>query len=112
MRQGNDLRTTVFITLLEALTGFSKTFAHISRQPLTLSRSVVTHDGETEVVKGQGMPTRNVAGTSNPSVDFGDLYVTYKVQYPVKLSDDEKELIRRGLSNVVTWKYESPAVAQ
>lgn len=114
-RKGHHLETTIYLTLLEALTGFSKTFIHISKKPFTRTRTTVTHDGEVDIIKGLGMPIR-IAQSSNDrdqsSSQFGDLYIIYRVQFPAALSDASRRLVTEALQDVVDWKYEIPQPSQ
>lgn len=82
-RKGDNLHMWVEISLREALLGFEQTFKHLDGHEVKVSKdgSKVTQPGETQRIKGEGMPKY---GT--PS-DFGDLIVTYKVKNPEKLDD-------------------------
>lgn len=70
-REGDNLRTTVEISLQEviiknkesyfnspkqALLGFEKTLEHLDGHKVTLKRDFVTQPGDVEKIKGQGMP--------------------------------------------------------
>lgn len=106
-RKNNNLYTTVYITVLEALTHFSKTFNHINKKPFTLSKSNVTHDGEVVTLPGLGMPIKT-SQSSNQGIKqqaYGDLVVTYRVKYPIFLSAEDQQLIKQALKNVTQWKY-------
>lgn len=55
-RDKNDLRTTVKITLKQALLGFEKELVHLDNRKIKLSRTKVTKPGEIEKIRGEGMP--------------------------------------------------------
>lgn len=103
-RRGNDLHTTVYLTLLESLIGFTKSFPSIKKTPLLISRTSVTHDGEIEAISGYGMPIRDLTN-SKSSVNFGFLYITYRIQFPVALNDESKNLIKKALEGIQTFVH-------
>jgi DnaJ family protein A protein 2 len=77
-RSNDDLFTTVSLTLLEALTGFTRVIQHLDRRKLVLrSRpgEVFSHNS-VRVFQGQGMPN-----VSNP-MTRGRLFVRFQVQFP------------------------------
>jgi DnaJ-related protein SCJ1 len=75
-RRGNDLYTKLTISLVEALTGFTKSINHLDEVPVSFRRSGVTQYGLVDTIIGAGMPLLD-----NPE-EFGDLYVEYVVQFP------------------------------
>jgi len=80
-REQNDLKTTVVITLKQALLGFEKELTHLDNRKLKLSRKgKITKPGEVEKIRGEGMPVYEA------SSDKGDLIITYQVELPKKLS--------------------------
>ncbi len=85
-RVGNDLYTTQNIDLYTALLG-----GEIEIKTLTgkvkLTLKPETQNDVKVKLKGKGMPVYKKKNA------FGDLYVTYKVNMPTKLSDEEKKLI-------------------
>ena len=58
-RKGNDLYTTLTLTLEEALLGFNKEIDHLDDHIVTIEKTRVTQPGEIEVIKGEGMPLHN-----------------------------------------------------
>mmetsp|Transcript_3712 Transcript_3712/g.3436 ORF Transcript_3712/g.3436 Transcript_3712/m.3436 type:complete len:268 (-) Transcript_3712:6-809(-) len=91
-REGEDLRTTVKISLKEALLGFSRTLKHLDGHEVKLNRVSTTRPGYTQKIIGEGMPHFNF------NVERGDLYVKYEVEFPNKLSEEQKELFREFFS--------------
>lgn len=90
-RDGNDLRTTVNITLLQALVGFKKTIKHLDGHLVDIGSEGVTKPKEVRKFKGEGMPLH----LSNKK---GNLYVTFEVIFPTSLTDEQKSKIKEILS--------------
>jgi len=90
-RRGNDLYTTVHISLKEALLGFVHTLVHLDGHEVILR----SKDGEIIIprqeiiVKDEGMPHHN-----NPS-EHGDLYVKYRIDMPTSLTVDTQEWLAK-----------------
>lgn len=55
IRDGDNLFTTIQITLLEALVGFSKSFEHVDGHAVVINKKDVTYCGEMFAVKGEGI---------------------------------------------------------
>ncbi|TFK49892.1 DnaJ-domain-containing protein [Heliocybe sulcata] len=78
-RSGNDLLTTVKITLSEALLGFSRILVtHLDGRGVRVSSppNKVLKFGETIVLRGEGMPVYK-----RPE-EKGDLYVVFQIEMP------------------------------
>ncbi|KAJ7593544.1 hypothetical protein C8J56DRAFT_931326 [Mycena floridula] len=78
-RSGNDLLTTVTITLSEALLGFSRiVITHLDGRGVKVSTPAgkILKSGDAIVVRGEGMPVHKFPDTK------GDLYVAFKIQMP------------------------------
>ncbi|CAL9206132.1 unnamed protein product [Musa hybrid cultivar] len=90
-REGNDLHTTVTISLLQALVGFEKTMEHLDEHPLEIGTKGITKPKEVRKFKGEGMPL-------HLSTKRGDLYVTFEVLFPKSLTEDQKNKIKSVLS--------------
>ncbi|GAB2282221.1 DnaJ protein erdj3b [Dionaea muscipula] len=89
-REGNDLRTTVTITLVQALVGFEKTIKHLDDHLVDISSKGITKPKEVRKFKGEGMPLHY----SNKK---GDLYVNFEVLFPTSLTVDQKQKIKEIL---------------
>ncbi|CAM8933244.1 unnamed protein product [Rhodiola kirilowii] len=89
-REGNDLHTTVTITLVQALVGFEKTLKHLDEHPVDIGSKSITKPKEVRKFKGEGMPLHH-------SLKKGDLYVTFEVLFPSSLTDDQKTKIKEIL---------------
>ena len=78
-RSGNDLLTTVHITLSEALFGFSRILVtHLDGRGIHVSSppGKIIKPGESIVAKGEGMPIHK-----HPDAK-GNLYVVFKIDMP------------------------------
>jgi len=86
-RKGSELKTRVHINLKEALIGFEKTLIHLDGHEVHINRlDKVTKPGLMERFKGEGMPVFEQYS------EVGDLMVTYIVELPEKLSEEQKVL--------------------
>ena len=88
-RDGEDLKTTVKISLKEALLGFTRTIKHLDGHEVKLNKVGTTRPGFVQKVIGEGMPHFNFP------LEKGDLFVTYEVEFPKKLSDDQREKFKQ-----------------
>jgi DnaJ family protein B protein 11 len=86
-RVGNDLHMNKTISLVDALTGFSQEFKHLDGHMVTLANAGVTRPGSVQKVAGEGMPIFD-------SSKKGDLYVTYTVEFPASLTEEQKVAVR------------------
>ncbi|XP_010268041.1 PREDICTED: dnaJ protein ERDJ3B [Nelumbo nucifera] len=89
-REGNDLHTTVTITLVQALVGFEKTIKHLDEHQVDIGSKGITKPKEVRKFKGEGMPL-------HLSTKKGDLYVTFEVLFPSSLTEDQKTKIKAAL---------------
>ncbi len=85
-RDEDDLRMELPVALHEALLGAEVTVPTLKGR-VALRIPPETQNGRTIRLAGQGMP--------RASGGNGDLYVTVKVVLPTKLSDDDRESIRK-----------------
>lgn len=76
-------------TLLQ--TGFSLELAHVDGHKFTIDVDGVTECDHVMRVPGKGMPRRSGRG-------FGDLYITFEVDFPDTLTDSQKASIRKILT--------------
>jgi len=84
-REGNNLYLTYFIDLIDALVGFEHEFEHFDGHPVTLFNKGITIPGQVVTMKGEGMPVHNT------HKQFGDLIITYQINFPKKLSESQKQ---------------------
>lgn len=90
-REGNDLYTTVTISLLEALVGFEKTMKHLDNHLVDIGMKGITKPKEMKRFKGEGMPLYM-------NSKYGDLYVTFEVSFPRSLTEDQKTKVKEIFS--------------
>ena len=86
-RDRNDLYTTANISLYRAMLG-GEVIVDTFDGKVKLNVKPETQTGTKVKLKGKGFPIYKKEG------EFGDLYVTYNVKLPSKLSDKEKELFK------------------
>mmetsp|Transcript_22563 Transcript_22563/g.42406 ORF Transcript_22563/g.42406 Transcript_22563/m.42406 type:complete len:360 (+) Transcript_22563:2-1081(+) len=91
-RDGDNLYMTVEIPLVDALVGFTHKFKHLDGHEVTIPVTEVTECDHVKKVSGEGMPRRSGNG-------FGDLFVTFEVDFPDKLTDEQKEGIEKLLGS-------------
>ncbi|KAJ8748261.1 hypothetical protein K2173_000833 [Erythroxylum novogranatense] len=89
-REGNDLHTTITVTLVQALVGFEKTIKHLDGHLVEIGTKGIIKPKEVRKFKGDGMPLHF-------STKKGDLYVTYEVLFPKSLTEDQKKKIKEVL---------------
>ena len=91
-REGNDLHTTVTITLLDALVGFSKDIEHLDGHKVAVGSKAVTKPKEVRKLVGEGMPVFE----SNRK---GNLFVMFEVVFPSSLTEEQKVVIAKTLGS-------------
>ncbi|ANH80512.1 molecular chaperone DnaJ [Niabella ginsenosidivorans] len=87
-RKGNDLYADVPLDLYIALLG-GETTTDTMGGKVKLKVAPETQNGTKIRLKGKGFPVYKKEGS------FGDLYITYQVQVPTKLTAKEKELFEQ-----------------
>ena len=90
-RLGNDLYTTVDLNLYTAVLGGEITVDTLSGK-VKLKVAPETQNGDKVKLKGKGFPIYKQEGR------FGDLYITYNIMIPTKLTEKQKQLFTE-LSN-------------
>lgn len=94
---GVDLLTTIRLTLVEALLGFSRTaLTHLDGRHITVSRTRVTRPGDIEVIKEEGMPR-----FQDRSQSKGDLYIRWEVDFPTDAQLMASPEIRHALQTAL-----------
>jgi DnaJ family protein B protein 4 len=90
-RDGDNLRMVIKLSLVEALTGFSKTITTLDGRSLKVNNSnAVIHTGQESRVPNEGMPNSKTGKK-------GDLFVKYEVNFPTSLTTEQKEGIKKLL---------------
>lgn len=84
-RDGSNLYATESLDIYTAILGGEATVATFDGK-VKLNVKPETQNGTKVKLKGKGFPIYKKEG------EFGDLYITYTIEMPTKLSDKEKEL--------------------
>lgn len=92
-RKGDNLETTVHLTLRESLLGFRKVIKQLDGSELVVSHDGITRPFEKRTVQGHGMPVHNVPSTS------GDLIVTYEVDFPTQLTSAQTRAVSEAFTS-------------
>lgn len=87
-RDGDNLIYTLKLSFKESLLGFNKTIQTIDGRTLPISRIQPIQPTETSTYPGQGMPIKN-------SGSRGDMIVKYKIDYPISLTNEQKQAINQ-----------------
>lgn len=87
-RLGNDLYTSSSIDLYTALLGGETTIDTLNGK-VKLKVNAETQNGTKIRLKGKGVPVYKKENQT------GDLYVTYQVQLPTNLTEEQKELFKK-----------------
>jgi DnaJ-class molecular chaperone len=90
-RVGQDLHYDMAITLKEALLGFTKTIQHLDEHQVEVSRTQVTYPGEVVKIANEGFPQHNFPSQK------GQLYVKFTIQFPKKLTEEQKKQVEQLL---------------
>jgi DnaJ family protein B protein 4 len=91
-RESDNLRIKLKLSLAEALTGFKKAIKTLDDRRLSINNSKsVIHPGQESRVANEGMPNSKTGKK-------GDLIITYEVDFPSHLTDEQKELVKKALS--------------
>lgn len=88
-RRGHHLYQELDITLKESLLGFKREIKHLDGRSVMIGMEGLTQPLSRMVVKEEGMPNKNTG-------ENGDLYITFKVNYPQgKLKPELEESIKK-----------------
>ncbi|KAJ5665073.1 Protein psi1 [Penicillium maclennaniae] len=87
-RKGDDLVTSVELSLKEALTGWERIVKTIDGKSIRVSKPGPTQPGHEERFPGLGMVISRKPG------ERGDLVVQVKVKFPTSLDSNTKEVLR------------------
>ncbi|KAI8385659.1 hypothetical protein BD560DRAFT_345523 [Blakeslea trispora] len=92
-RQGDNLCTTLKITLLEALTGFKKSIVKLDGATIvtTSDGTRIFQTGDEDIILGEGMPKEGQSG------ERGDLVIRYQVDFPQKLTPKQRQYLQKAL---------------
>ncbi|KAJ2081795.1 Molecular chaperone (DnaJ super) [Coemansia sp. RSA 988] len=92
-RDGDDLKLDLGLTLDEALCGFKKPVQLLNGKSIQINNSnSVVQPGKVSRMPNYGMPISKQPGR------FGALVITYTVQFPASLTQGQKEMIHKALT--------------
>jgi DnaJ family protein B protein 4 len=86
-RDGNNLKMNLPLSFKESLTGFSKEVTTIDGRRIPFTRSQPVQPNTSTTYPGLGMPISKSPGQR------GDLEITFKVDYPISLTPEQKHAI-------------------
>eukprot|EP01029_Cantina_marsupialis_P028988 TRINITY_DN778318_c0_g1_i1.p1 TRINITY_DN778318_c0_g1~~TRINITY_DN778318_c0_g1_i1.p1 ORF type:complete len:365 (-),score=115.15 TRINITY_DN778318_c0_g1_i1:181-1275(-) len=85
IRNGNDLRMKMEITLKESLLGFKKVLTHLDDHEFVVRKNGITRPGEIMALDDEGMPNHEFAS------EKGRLYIEFIILFPKTLSSEQKK---------------------
>jgi len=91
VRNNDDLKMKMSISLKESLVGFSKKIKHLDGREVVFESKDVIKPGEVKKITGEGMPLRT------DSAKHGDLHIEFDVKFPSTLTDKQKEELKNIL---------------
>ena len=92
VRKGNDLHTTMPISLLDSLVGFAHQIDHVDGHPVGVKKAGISRCSEVVTIKGEGMPKQNGGGKS-----WGNMYVTLDIEFPKTFTEKQRIELRATL---------------
>ena len=90
-RDGNDLITSTKVTLADAIGGTTVSINTLDGRNLPVGVTDIVSPGYELVVPGEGMPIAKEKGNR------GDLKIKFDVQFPTRLTTDQKSALKRVL---------------
>lgn len=97
-REGDHLYMNMEIPLVDALTGFKRDITHLDGSKFTIEVDGVTECDHTMRVPRKGMGRRANRG-------YGDLFITFEVDFPLKFDIETKQQLRQILEPVTSNEY-------
>mmetsp|Transcript_15414 Transcript_15414/g.38839 ORF Transcript_15414/g.38839 Transcript_15414/m.38839 type:complete len:374 (+) Transcript_15414:92-1213(+) len=91
-REGDNLYMEYSIPLVSALTGFTMDLKQLDGETYQITIDDIVECDEILRIPGKGMPRRSGRG-------FGDLFVTFEVEFPAAISPDQKKKLRQILAD-------------
>ncbi len=90
-RDDHDLHLEREILLSEALCGYTFLLKHLDRQKYLVKYDKPIHNNTIHVIRNYGFPHKDNVQ------NYGDLYITYKICFPLEISDERKLLLNKIL---------------
>ena len=91
-RIGNNLYSDLKISLKDSILGFKKQIRHLDDHYTQIESNSIVEPFSVKIIKEEGMPVHNFP------YQKGDLHVKYIIKLPTKLSDKDKDLLRKLFS--------------
>jgi len=88
VRDGNDLKYVMEISLLESLIGFDTYIEHLDDHHVPIKRTKITTPGMITKIAGEGMPQHEYPSQK------GNLYVEFVIKFPSSLTEEQKNGIK------------------
>ena len=89
-RDGNDLQIERDILLSEALGGYEFVLRHLDGNKYLVRHDTVIDNNTIHVIRNKGLPLRD-------HQSYGDLYITYKIEFPKNLEESRISLLKKIL---------------
>ena len=92
VRKGDNLYTTVNLSLKEALTGFKKSIPRLDGKTMATveTQNRIIQTGQEEILIGEGMPNEQTG-------EKGDLIVKFNVEFPESLTPEQTQNLKKIL---------------
>ena len=90
-RQGDDLLTTLTISLEDSLLGFERKIVHLDGHEVIVRKGDITYCSEVYMIVGEGMPKKGAKGKK------GNLLITLYIEFPQSFTEHQKQLLRTAL---------------
>jgi DnaJ-class molecular chaperone len=97
-RQGDDLIIDIELSLPELLCGFQKQIIHLDGRKINIVEKNILKQPFTKLIINEGMPRNN---SSHNTSAKGNLIVNFNLQFPNKLSNEQ----RKTIMTMFNYKY-------
>ena len=99
-REGINLVITRNISLVESLCGVDFGIKHLDDRVIRIKYDGIIKEGDSLLVKGEGMPISKNKKKRKTTAKAGDLVIRFKLLYPDELDEERKKLIKKVIPNV------------
>ena len=90
-RDGDDLQIERSILLSEAICGYEFVLRHLDGNKYLINQNNIIDNNTIHVIRNKGLPYRGNTKC------YGDLYITYKIEFPKNLREDRILLLKKIL---------------
>ena len=91
-RKDQDLIYEKNIDLIDALLGRPFYIEHVNGKKLKIEHSDIIRPDCYHKIKNMGMPYKDMEGV------YGDLYIVYKIIFPVTITEEQKEMLKNAFN--------------